>query len=83
MLPFILLQVFLLLSPYGREPKLPVDFLLRVNDDNSFLVDEWLNKHREPFRYALAAAGKNTEKVAEKRREFNERKATPCSINVG
>lgn len=69
---------------YGREPKLPVDFLLGINNDSeSFEVDEWLHTHRERLRYAWAAAEKNTEKSAEKRREFHERKSTPCSIDVG
>ncbi|XP_062575362.1 uncharacterized protein LOC134237285 [Saccostrea cucullata] len=69
---------------YGREPRLPVDYLLGTNkDDVSYKVDDWLKSHKEHLQYAWTVAGKNTEKSAEKRREFHERKSIPCSIDVG
>ncbi|XP_062613869.1 uncharacterized protein LOC134275616 [Saccostrea cucullata] len=70
---------------YGREPRLPADYLLGTKKDDVCycIVDDWFKSHKEHLEYAWTVAGKNTEKSVEKRREFHGSKSTPCSIDVG
>ena len=54
-------------SPYylffGREPRLPVDLLLDVGEEESdFNVDDWVTSHHYRLREAFRLGGSRTEK---------------------
>lgn len=76
------IQFFFALLLFRREPGLLVDILL-VNDDNeSYQVNEWLQKHRQSPLYKWADTGDSRDQSAELQSEFQERNSYPCSIDV-
>ncbi|PIK42846.1 Transposon Ty3-I Gag-Pol polyprotein [Apostichopus japonicus] len=62
---------------FGREPKLPVDFLLNATSDNSddSPTDEWLLNHAETMRMAYQKAGERMTSEAAKRKVRYDRDA--------
>jgi len=48
---------FPLLSMYGREPDLPVDFVLDLKTSENLDLDKWVDIHQDKMTYALEKTG--------------------------
>ena len=77
-------------SPYyllfGREPQLPVDFVLstpNVDSGDQVNFDEFVQKHRENLQDAFRIAHEHMTKCARKRKETHDRKLVDPEISVG
>lgn len=75
-------------SPYylffGREPRLPVDHLLDVGEEESnFSVDDWVTSHHYRLREAFRLGGSRTEKEALRRARVHNSRARPSDVPVG
>ena len=76
-------------SPYylmfGRNPKLPVDFLLGFNqsDDNVDSLDDWIIEHQKRLRYAYDKAGEQTQDHADYRKAVHDKRLYNPELCVG
>ncbi len=77
-------------SPYylffGREPKLPVDHLLGLDNDDDGdgeTTDDWVATHYRRLEEAFQRASERTEKEALRRITRNDQKADDTSLSVG
>ena len=74
-------------SPYflffGREPVLPVDLTLGMENKNETLEEEWVTKHFNTLKEAFELAVTKTEKEALKRQERLNLKADNQELPVG
>ena len=79
-------------SPYylffGREPKLPVDHLLGLeeedsDDDEIESTDDWVASHYRRLQQAFQLASERSEKEALRRKTRNDIKANDTGLTVG
>lgn len=76
-------------SPYallfGRDPKLPVDFLLGNNfsNDSEVVLDEWIAEHQSRLRYAHEKAGEQIKDRVLYRKEQHDKRRFNPEIRVG
>ena len=78
-------------SPYqlmfGRQPRLPVDHLLNVHDeegdDGGCSMGEWVEAHQKHLAMAFHMAARNTEAAAEARQAHYNKTARDNPIPVG
>ena len=74
-------------SPYylffGREPNLPVDFALGLQNESAEAKEEWLTEHHERLEEAFRLASERTEKEALRRQNLNNAKADRTDLPIG
>ena len=69
----------------SREPKLPVDHLLFVDEEDVSREsrEEWVRNHQKRLQDALNMAMKNTEKEALRRKARSDKTANAMALQVG
>lgn len=71
---------------FGREPVLPIDRYLGLDDDNTDActdnLDEWVAGHYRRIEDAFAKASENTEKEAARRNRLSNQNAEDISLPV-
>lgn len=74
-------------SPYyllfGRDPRLPVDFLLGEESPETVSLDEWLSVHQQRLRHAFEKAGEHMKKKADQGAELHGKKEYIVPIKIG
>ncbi|CAC5422660.1 unnamed protein product [Mytilus coruscus] len=70
---------------FGRNPKLPIDFLLGTNqtDETHESLDEWIVARQNRLRYGYEKAGEQTKDRAEYRKTVHDQKRFNPEICVG
>ena len=71
---------------FGREPNMPIDHLLSVNDDidnSSGTIDEWAADHNKRLHTAFQIADNNTTRKTEKRQARHILLADATDIPIG
>ncbi|PIK42573.1 Transposon Ty3-I Gag-Pol polyprotein [Apostichopus japonicus] len=63
---------------FGREPTLPIDHLLGIESDETWMAD-----HHQRLRTALDIAASNIEKEAQRRQEKHGQPAPNTSLPIG
>ena len=71
---------------FGREPKMPIDHLLGVNDDidnSTGTVDEWVADHYKRLHTAFQIADSNATRKTEKRQARHNLLADATDLPIG
>ena len=69
---------------YGRQPNLPIDFLLgKSNACNDIDIDRWIELHSEKLAYAYKRAGEETRRNEAQRKEVHDFGKTESELQIG
>ena len=69
---------------FGREPRLPIDYLLDVGDETDSDKDDWVTRHHYRLKEAFRLGRSRTEKEALRRARLrNSRRAILVDIPIG
>ena len=71
---------------FGREPRLPVDHLLGIDNqlrEDKDSVDEWVADHHARMKHAFQMASGNTEKEALRRQDRHNKAAKDEGLPIG